>query len=61
MTEPVQPDREGKASSRRLVWILVGVMALSFTFGIAMFLPAEHRAYKLVETLAKYQARRPPE
>ena len=61
MTEPAQPDRESKANSRRLVWVLVGVILLSFTFGIAMYLPAEHRAYKLMETMAKYQARRPAE
>ena len=61
MTGAEHPGNAGDTSSRRLIWFLVGIMLLSFTFGIAMFLPAEHRAYKLVETMAKYQARRPPE
>ncbi len=43
---------------RRLVWVMVIGMLLSFTFGVAMFLPEEHRAQKLEETMAKYQARK---
>jgi hypothetical protein len=38
---------------------MVGIMVLSFAFGIAMFLPAEHRADKLAENLNRYQARNP--
>lgn len=44
---------------KRAVWAMVAVMALSFIFGIAMFLPAEHRAEKLTETMQRYQARTP--
>jgi hypothetical protein len=44
---------------RRVVWIMVGTMVLSFAFGIAMFVPAEHRAEILAENLARYQARNP--
>ncbi len=52
-------DQDGVAlANRRMAWILAGIMAFSFAFGIAMFLPAEHRAEKLENTMAKYQARR---
>ncbi len=51
-------DQQEEAGRRRLVWVLAVVMVLSFAFGIGMFLPAEHRADKLEETMAKYQARR---
>ncbi|MDH5737272.1 MAG: hypothetical protein OEZ23_03130 [Gammaproteobacteria bacterium] len=46
-------------STRRMVWLMVAVMSLSFVFGIAMFIPAEHRADKLDEMMARYQARNP--
>jgi hypothetical protein len=38
---------------------MVILMVASFAFGVAMFIPAEHRAEKLEETMARYQARRP--
>ncbi len=44
--------------TRRVVWVLVSMMTASFVFGISYFLPEEHRAWKLDETMAKYQARR---
>ncbi len=43
--------------TRRLVWMLVVMMTLSFIFGIFYFLPEEHRTAKLEETMAKYQAK----
>ncbi|MDP7618599.1 MAG: hypothetical protein QF661_13650 [Arenicellales bacterium] len=45
----------GKQSNRRIVWLLVGLMLLSFVFGIAMFLPAEHRAQKIQQMEQRYQ------
>ncbi len=45
-------------ATRQVVWVLVSMMAVSFVFGISYFLPEEHRAWKLEETMAKYQARR---
>ncbi len=45
-------------ATRRVVWILVSTMAVSFILGISYFLSEEHRAWKLEETMAKYQARR---
>jgi len=45
--------------TRRVVWVMIGIMMLSFLFGIGMFLPAEHRAEKLKETMHRYQARNP--
>jgi hypothetical protein len=47
--------RSGK-SSRRVAWLLAGLILLSFAFGVAMFLPAEHRAQKLEQMKQKYQA-----
>ncbi len=44
-------------ATRRLVWMLVATMTLSFVLGISYFLPEEHRTAKLEETMAKYQAR----
>ncbi len=44
--------------TRRVVWILVATMTLSFAFGIGYFLSDEYRAAKLDEAMAKYQARR---
>ncbi len=44
-------------STRRIVWLMAGAMLLSFTFGVAMFAPAEHRAYKLQEMQYKYRER----
>jgi len=38
---------------------MVVAMLISFSFGVAMFLPEDHRAQKLEETMAKYQARKP--
>ncbi len=58
MTGSNRSDDQDARRSRGLVLVLVGVIVLSFTFGVAMFLPEENRAYKLQETLAKYQARR---
>jgi hypothetical protein len=43
--------------SRRIAWLLTGLILLSFAFGVAMFLPAEHRAQKLEEMQKKYQAK----
>jgi hypothetical protein len=48
--------RSGK-SSRRVAWLLAGLILLSFAFGVAMFLPAEHRAQKLEQMQQKYQAK----
>ena len=47
--------RSGK-STRRVAWLLAGLILLSFTFGVVMFLPAEHRAQKLEQMTQKYQA-----
>jgi hypothetical protein len=44
---------------RQVVWLMALVMVLSLAFGIAMFIPAEHRADKLAETMQRYQARNP--
>ncbi len=44
-------------ATRRVVWILASMMAVSFIFGISYFLPEEHRAWKLEEMMVKYQAR----
>ncbi len=44
-------------ATRRVVWVLVSMMAVSFVFGISYFLPEEHRAWKLEEMMVKYQAR----
>ncbi len=52
-----QTEQTDKAT-RRLSWLLTGVMLFSFCFGILMFLPAENRAYKLDEMTMKYQAKR---
>ena len=48
--------RSGK-SSRRVAWLLAGLILLSFAFGVAMFLPAENRAQKLEQMQQKYQAK----
>jgi hypothetical protein len=48
--------RSGK-SSRRVAWLLAGLILFSFAFGVAMFLPAEHRAQKLEQMQQKYQAK----
>ena len=44
-------------SSRRVAWLLAALILLSFAFGVAMFLPAEHRAQKLEQIKQKYQAK----
>ncbi len=44
-------------STRRIAWLLAGLILLSFTFGVAMFLPAEHRAQKLEQMRQEYQAK----
>ncbi len=49
---------ETDKGTRRVVWLLVTTMALSFAFGVGYFLSDEYRAAKLDETMAKYQARR---
>ncbi len=46
-----------KRSINRVAWILGGVVLVSFAFGVLMFLPAEHRAKKIQETVKKYQAK----
>ena len=43
-------------STRRVAWLLASLILLSFAFGVAMFLPAEHRAQKLEQMKQKYQA-----
>ena len=48
---------EPAKSSRRIAWLLTGLILLSFAFGVAMFLPAEHRAQKFEEMQKKYQAK----
>lgn len=45
--------------TKRVVWLLAAIIAFSFTFGIAMYLPEENRADKLDEMMARYQARNP--
>ena len=45
--------------TRKVVWVMASVMALSFVFGVGMFLPAEHRTDKLDEMMGRYQARKP--
>ncbi len=45
--------------TKKTVWVMASIMALSFLFGVGMFVPAEHRADKLDEMLARYQARKP--
>lgn len=52
-------ERALDRATRRLIWLLAAVMLSSFAFGIAMFIPAEHRAEKLEETMQRYQARAP--
>ncbi len=42
---------------RHVVWLMAGVMLLSFSFGVAMFLPVEHRSQKLQEMTSKYRER----
>jgi hypothetical protein len=54
--EASEMTRSGK-SSRRIAWLLAGLILLSFAFGVAMFLPAEHRAQKLEQMQQKYQAK----
>ena len=44
-------------SSRRIAWLLAGLILLSFAFGVAMFLPAEHRVQKLEQMKQQYQAK----
>jgi len=44
-------------SSRRVAWLLAGLILLSFAFGVVMFLPTEHRAQKLEQMQQKYQAK----
>ena len=44
-------------SSNRIALLLGGIIALSFVFGILMFLSPEDRAWKIEETYKKYQAR----
>ena len=44
-------------STRQIAWLLAGLILLSFAFGVAMFLPAEHRAQKLEQMKQKYQAK----
>ncbi len=43
--------------TKRVVWILAGIMLLSFAFGTGMFIPAEHRTEKLEEMMQRYQQR----
>jgi hypothetical protein len=49
-------NRTDKAT-RRIIWVLAGIMVFSFAFGVVMFIPTEHRAQKLAEMTLKYQAR----
>ena len=44
-------------SCARVAWLLTGLILLSFAFGVAMYLPAEHRAQKFEEMKKKYQAK----
>jgi len=52
-------NAKADGETKRVVWILAGIMMLSFIFGIGMFIPAEHRTEKLDEMMQRYQARRP--
>ena len=47
-------------SCARVAWLLTGLILLSFAFGVAMYLPAEHRAQKFEEMKKKYQAKQHP-
>ena len=49
-------NREARGN-RRVAAMLAGVIALSFLGGVVMFLPAEHRASKLAEMRARYEAK----
>jgi hypothetical protein len=44
-------------ATRRIAWWLAGLILLSFAFGVAMFLPPEHRAQKFEEIRKKYEAK----
>jgi hypothetical protein len=44
-----------RSGNTRVVWLLIGVILLSFAFGVVMFLPAEHRAQKWAEIKKEYQ------
>jgi len=46
-------------STARIAGVMAVVILASFAFGVAMFLPAEHRAEKLQELQQRYQARNP--
>jgi|TARA_B100000953_G_C17705117_1_gene320187 hypothetical protein len=45
-------------ATQQVVWWLVGTILLSFAFGVAMFVPEDHRSAKLQEAAVKYEARR---
>jgi protein SCO1/2 len=55
----VQSMVEAGPSTVRIAGLMVVVILASFAFGVAMFLPAEHRAEKLQELQQRYQARNP--
>ena len=50
-------NAKADGETKRVVWILAGIMMLSFIFGIGMFIPAEHRTEKLDEMMQRYQQR----
>jgi len=50
-------NAKADGETKRVVWILAGIMMLSFIFGIGMFIPAEHRTEKLEEMMQRYQQR----
>lgn len=50
---PAPPDR----ARARIAWGLAAVALLSFAGGIALFVPAEHRAQKLAEASRPYRAK----
>jgi hypothetical protein len=50
-------NAKADGETKRVVWILAGIMLLSFAFGTGMFIPDEHRAEKLEEMMQRYQQR----
>lgn len=54
---PAQAHPPQNESNRAVVWTMIAMIVLSFAFGVAMFIPEEHRAQKWQEAVAKQQAR----
>lgn len=50
---------DSSRANRRVAWMLAGLIALSFAFGVAMFVAPQHRAQKLQEMEFRYRSRQP--